>query len=193
MHAAITERLPDLDLPIVEATTAELSSQLLINGQLDVAMMAVLPGMTERYHVAPLFHEPFHAALPQGHRLADVETIDPLALADEHLLLLDEGHCLADQAAELCQLRQAPRSGPRYRATSLETVRHLVTAGHGVTVLPALAAAQPRPEEAIRPLAGDAGRDIALVWRRNDPRGDAYPELQTVIRRHAPRGIVQPN
>lgn len=191
VHQAVTAHWPALDLPVMEATTAELLTNLTA-GRVDVAMLAILPGMAERFHVAPLYDEPFLAALPADHALANHEAIATSDLTDERLLLLDEGHCLRDQTLELCQWQQPGSQGPRYRATSLETLRHLVAAGHGVTVLPALAAQDQRPAEAIRPLAGSPSRTIGLIWRAQDPRAEAYTELQQALRKAAPRGPVKP-
>lgn len=191
VHQAIADQLADLSLPVQEATTAALLHSL-DTGQIDVAMVAVLSGMRERYHVAPLYHEPFHASLPQQHALSGAEELTADQLAAAGLLLLDEGHCLREQTLELCSLHREGSSGPGYRATSLETLRHLVVAGHGVTVVPALAMGQPHTGEALRPLANQASRTVALLWRRNDPRAEAYDLLRSVLRKHIPRQLVQP-
>lgn len=188
--AALARAYPDLETPIREGTTAELCAAL-DAGRLDVALLAVLSGMAERYAVEELYDEPFHVALPRGHRLAKRSVIAVADLADEHLLLLDEGHCLREQALQVCQRRADPGSGPDYRATSLETLRQIVASGAGVTLLPALAVHDDDRRLVMRPLEGDAGRRIALIWRRNDPRSDAYRLLSAPIRRELPRERIR--
>lgn len=189
---ALARAFPDLDAPIREGTTAELCAAL-DAGRLDVALLAILPGMAERYAVAPLYAEPFLVALPRGHRLAKQQRIAASELAAERLLLLDEGHCLREQALSVCSRRpDAAAAGPDYRATSLETLRHIVASGAGITLLPALAVDPDDRRLVVRPLADGAGREIGLVWRQSDPRGDAYRLLPAPIRRELPRDRVQP-
>lgn len=187
--AALERAFPELEVPIREATTAELLAAL-DAGRIDVALLAVLPGMDARCTIDPLYDEPFLAALPRGHRLAGEREVDPAALAGERLLLLDEGHCLREQALAVCSRRDQGR-GADYRATSLETLRQIVAGGAGVTLLPALAAGDDDRRLALRPLAGEPGRTIALVWRPGDPREAAYRLLAPPIRKALPRGAIR--
>lgn len=186
--SALAETFPGLELPLREATTAELLAAL-EGGRLDLALLALLPGMEARWAVAPLYHEPFLAALPARHPLAGEAEIQPEALFDSGLLLLDEGHCLREQAMSLCRARPGAGTGADFRATSLETLRQIVAAGGGTTLLPALAVGEPDPRLAVRPLAGGPGRDIALIWRRNDPRAAAYQQLAGPIRKRLPAAV----
>lgn len=179
---ALERAFPKLDLRVREATTAELEAALQA-GAIDAALLALLPGMSGE----PLYHEAFLAALPQRHRLASLAEIAPAQLAQERLLLLDEGHCLRGQALELCG-QASVASG--YRATSLATLVRLVAAGHGCTVLPALADEQ-LPGVVCRPLAGRPTRTIGLRTRPGDPRREAWQQLVAVIRRHAPKDRVR--
>ena len=189
--AALEASFPDLEAPIREGTTAELLAAL-ESGRLDVAMLAVLPGMEERFVVEVLYEEPFLVALPRAHRLAQQERIEAGDLLPERLLLLDEGHCLREQALAVCQRQQAHAvAGPDYRATSLETLRHIVAAGGGVTLLPALAVRPDEPRLAVRPMGDEAFRRIGLIWRTSDARGDAYRLLAGPIRRQLPRDVVR--
>ena len=190
VHRTIKEAFPDLHLPVEEATTAE-SLQSLDAGRIDIAMVALLGGMEDRYSVANIYSEPFYASLPEGHALADREQVEAQDLADNGLILLDEGHCLREQTLELCTLQQHKHAGPQYRATSLETLRHLVVAGHGVTVVPALALGQPRSGEVLRPLAYQAARTVSLLWRSGDPRAEGYELFVRALRKHMPRPLVQ--
>jgi LysR family hydrogen peroxide-inducible transcriptional activator len=139
--------------------------------------------------VAPLYHEPFLAALPARHPLAGEAEVQPEALLTSGLLLLDEGHCLREQAMSLCRARPGAGAGADFRATSLETLRQIVAAGGGTTLLPALAVGEPDPRLAVRPLTGAPGRDIALIWRRNDPRAAAYQQLAGPIRKRLPDAV----
>lgn len=188
--AALQRAFPDLDAPIREGTTADLMAGL-DGGRIDVALLALLPGMAERYASEALYDEPFLAALPRGHRLAARDELSPADLAGERLLLLDEGHCLREQALSVCQRRPEAGAGPDYRATSLETLRQIVATGAGITLLPALAVQEDDRRLTMRPMSGGAKRTIGLIWRANDPRADAYRLLLAPIRRQLPRDRVQ--
>lgn len=188
--AAMERAFPELETSIREGTTADLVAAL-DAGRIDVALLAILPGMAERYAAEAVYDEPFLAALPRGHRLAAAAAIDPAELAGERLLLLDEGHCLREQAMAVCQRRPEQAAGPDYRATSLETLREIVASGAGVTLLPALAVREDDRRLTMRPLLGEAGRRIGLLWRANDPRADAYRLLLAPIRRQLPRDRVR--
>lgn len=187
---ALQHAFPELEAPIREGTTAELTAAL-DGGHLDVALLALLPGMAERYASAALYDEPFVVALPRGHRLAERKTIDATELAHERLLLLDEGHCLREQALAVCNRRSEATAGPDFRSTSLETLRQVVASGAGVTLLPLLAVDTDDRRLIIRPMAGSAQRTIALIWRQQDPRDEAYRLLPPAIRRHLPAGVMR--
>ena len=109
-------------------------------------------------------------AAPAQHPLAQVQVLTMDALSDETLLLLEDGHCLRDQALDVCRLSGAQeKSG--FRATSLETLRQMVAAGAGVTLLPALSVhapvAQPRNIRLVPFRDPPPSRRIALVWRKS--------------------------
>jgi LysR family hydrogen peroxide-inducible transcriptional activator len=190
ISAALRRSFPDLEAPIREGTTAELTMAI-DGGHLDLALLALLPGMAGRYTTEALYDEPFVVALPRGHRLAAREVLSAADLAPERLLLLDEGHCLREQALAVCQRRNEPLDGPDYRATSLETLRQIVASGAGLTLLPALAVQPDDRRITTRPMAGEAQRTIVLLWRGNDPRGEAYRLLAPAIRRQLPRDLVR--
>lgn len=180
----VRARYPELELLLVEEKTERLL-QLLRDGKLDAAVLA-LPVPDDRLHVEPLFEEAFVLAAPAGHPLADVPGPAPLSVLDgESVLLLEDGHCLRDQALSVCRLASAhERSG--FRATSLETLRQMVAAGVGVTLLPELAVRPPvAPSDAIalvRFAAPEPTRQIAMLWRENDPRRDFLPGLADLFR-----------
>ena len=98
--------------------------------------------------------------------------------------MLDDGHCLRDQALAVCARRARPRSS-RFRATSLPTLAQMVSAGAGVTLLPRMAVPTEsrRAHLAVRPLADErAFRTLALVWRPSSPAGPALRQLAATIR-----------
>ncbi|MEO7936623.1 MAG: LysR substrate-binding domain-containing protein, partial [Dokdonella sp.] len=132
----IRERFPRLELLLVEEKTEVILRQLR-EGRLDAGILA-LPVHDQQLHVEKLFDEPFVLAVPAGNPLANHRSIKLDDLADQNLLLLEDGHCLRDQALEVCQLAGAgEKSG--FRATSLETLRQMVAANVGITLLPILA------------------------------------------------------
>jgi LysR family hydrogen peroxide-inducible transcriptional activator len=176
---AVRTRFPLLELLLVEEKTDVILTRLR-EGRLDACLLA-LPVHDDQLHVEPLFEEPFVLAVPKSHRLAARNT--PLALADlddEHLLLLEEGHCLRDQALDVCRLAGADeRDG--FRATSLETLRQMVAAGVGITLLPMLAVQPPVPPSPGIHLLAFRGkppnRTIAMVWRRSSAMADFLLKL----------------
>jgi LysR family hydrogen peroxide-inducible transcriptional activator len=180
----IHARFPSLELLLVEEKT-EVVFQRLRDGKLDAGIVA-LPVHDAQLHQELLFAEDFVLAVPAEHRLAAMEgPVDPSVLIGEHVLLLEEGHCLRDQALSVCQLAgAAERSG--FRATSLETLRQMVAAGVGVTLLPELAVRPPvPPSPAVRLLRFSEPvprREIAMVWRRTSVNGQLLPKIAEVIR-----------
>jgi len=179
---------PDVSLRLTESRTAILVERLR-HGMLDLVLMAPTPEMPGLAG-AKIFFEPFVLATPKSHRLAALPRIKLDALPIEDLLLLEEGHCLRDQALTLCA--EAPAA--TRHATSLETLWHMIAAGEGYSLLPSLAVAA-RPEISAlvqcRPMMEpNAGRDIALVWRASDPRETQFRQLADLLRRHAPPSVI---
>lgn len=181
------ERFPKLELLLVEEKSAVVH-QRLRDGQLDVGLLA-MPVHDDHLVSEPLFSEEFVLAVPAGHPLSQVEgTVSTSVLAGENVLLLEEGHCLRDQALSVCQLAGAEeRAG--FRATSLETLRQMVAAGVGVTLLPELAVEAPVPAspdiDLVRFDPPVPRRDIAMFWRRTSAYADFLPEIADAIRRTA--------
>lgn len=170
---------PQLALILREGITGELTAHVMV-GDVDAVLMS-LPLADDRLAAEPILFEPFIGICPAGSALA---ARDRFALSDldtEGLILMDEGHCVREQALALCT--RAGR-GQRHVA-SIETLRHLVAAGAGHSLLPALAARpDPRLDDHLcyRPLADpDAGRLIGLAWRASDPRAGAFRELARFI------------
>jgi LysR family hydrogen peroxide-inducible transcriptional activator len=185
---AARERFPQLELRLQEGLTTPLL-QALRSGELDI-ILAALPLPGDGVEAEALFFEPFQAVLPAGHVLAVRRTLSVSDLAGEGLLLLEEGHCLRDQALSLCGL-SAPARESRL-ATSLEMLRHMIAAGEGHSLLPLLAA-QERVDALVqvRALEGeDAGRTIGLAWRASDPRAASFRALAAFLRGTAPAGTT---
>lgn len=159
-------RFPRLELLLVEEKSAELVARLRA-GTLDAAVLALPVDRSLAYE--ELFQEDFMLAVPACHALADApEPIPSAALAGQELLLLEDGHCLREQALAVCsQSGSTERAG--FRATSLETLRHMVATGAGITLLPELAVTAPvvpHPGVVLKRLAAPAPhRKIALVRR----------------------------
>jgi LysR family hydrogen peroxide-inducible transcriptional activator len=182
------ERFPRLELLLVEEKTDDLLERL-HDGRLDAGVLA-LPVDAGNLRCEVLFREAFVLAVPRGHRLAELpEPVSPGVLAGEPVLLLEEGHCLRDQALDVCRLAGAPERGG-FRATSLETLRQMVASGVGITLLPELAVQPPIPaSDDIKLLHFSEpvpSRDIALLWRPTSVYGELLPRLADVLRH--PRG-----
>ena len=179
----IRQRFPRLELLLVEEKTEQLL-HMLRDGKLDAAVLA-LPLHEDWAESEFLFEEPFLLAVPDGHPLAGRRNLRLGELGDQHLLLLEEGHCLRDQALEVCSLAGAGEK-EGFRATSLETLRQMVAAGVGVTLLPVLAVKPPVPPQGnIRLLHfrdPPPTRRLALVWRRSSAMGQFLRELAGVLR-----------
>lgn len=180
-------RFPQLELLLVEEKTEEILERLR-GGRLDAAILA-LPVPDEGLHWQFLFEEPFVLALNEAHSLARRRIITFDDLAHEKLLLLEEGHCLRDQALEVCHLSGAQeRTG--FRATSLETLRHMVASGVGVTLLPVLATKPPVAQAAgvnlVRFRKPVPHRRIAMLWRASSPIAGFLQELAGVFRQLPP-------
>jgi LysR family hydrogen peroxide-inducible transcriptional activator len=174
-------RFPRLELLLVEEKTETLVGMLRA-GRLDAAVLA-LPLHDDGLHCEPLFAEPFMLAVPAGHPLADKGELSLKSLAHEHLLLLDDGHCLRDQALEVCSLAGAGEK-EGFRATSLETLRQMVAAGVGITLLPMLAVKPPVPPSAamrLLPFRDPPHRRLALVWRRSSAMSAFLRQVAKVL------------
>jgi LysR family hydrogen peroxide-inducible transcriptional activator len=175
--------LPRLKLMLYEYQTEPLLEKLRA-GEIDVGVLA-LPVALDGLEAADLYDEPFTLAVPASHALADHDRIRIDDLRGETLLLLEDGHCLRDQALEVCS-RIRVNEAQDYRATSLETLRQMVAAGHGITLLPELAAEAPFGGARglrIKPFAKPApSRTIGAVWRKSTTRAPAIQAIVTTVR-----------
>ncbi|MFT3763373.1 MAG: DNA-binding transcriptional regulator OxyR [Pseudoxanthomonas sp.] len=179
----IRARFPRLELLLVEEKSDVLLARLR-EGTLDAGLLA-LPVHDERMHVEPLFEEPFLLAVPENHPLAQRDSLNLKELSEQKLLLLEDGHCLREQALEVCRLSGADEKS-EFRATSLETLRQMVAANVGATLLPTLAVKPPvARSQNIRLLHfndSHPSRRIAMLWRKSSALAEFLPQLAQVFR-----------
>ncbi|GAA4290424.1 hydrogen peroxide-inducible genes activator [Mycobacterium paraffinicum] len=182
--AGLAEQFPGMTLRVTEDQTERLMT-VLREGALDAALIA-LPADAGGVTAIPIYDEDFVLALPPGHPLSGRRRVPATALADLPLLLLDEGHCLRDQALDVCHKAGVRAELANTRAASLATAVQCVTGGLGVTLIPQSAV----PVEATRTRLGLAqfatprpGRRIGLVYRSSSGRDESYRQLADMIGR----------
>ncbi|UVO18209.1 hydrogen peroxide-inducible genes activator [Stutzerimonas stutzeri] len=177
---------PDMPLYIEENFTHVLRDKLR-TGELDAIIIA-LPFQEADVLTKPLYDEPFYVLMPAGHPWSAKETIDAEMLNDKSLLLLGEGHCFRDQVLEACPTTrkgEAP-SHTTVESSSLETIRHMVASGLGVSILPLSAVESHHYSPGVletRPLTPPVPfRTVAIAWRASFPRPKAIEILADSIR-----------
>jgi LysR family hydrogen peroxide-inducible transcriptional activator len=190
--STIRDTFPMLQLLLREDLTANLLERLR-QGRLDAALLALpIPG--NDMDVMPLFREAFVVAVPSGHALEKKMEIDEKELADQDILLLEEGHCMREQALAICG-SSASNQREELKATSLETLRQMVAAGVGCTLLPALAALPgvgsiQNGMVEIRPFVPPVPtRTIGIVWRHRYPRETTIRRLADLILTKLPTAV----
>lgn len=188
----VRARFPELELLLIEEKSDVLLSRL-HDGRLDAAILA-LPLDEEQLHSQFLFEEPFVLAVSDRHPLAAQDRLDLPALSQQKLLLLEDGHCMREQALDVCRLSGAAEHA-EFRATSLETLRQMVAANVGVTLLPVLATKPPvAPSPHLHLLDFSDTRPtrrIAMVWRRSSAMHDFLLRLAEALRA-LPAGLLDP-
>ncbi len=190
---ALIEATPQMPLLLQEQLTVRLLD-MLRNGELDAAILAE-PFPDHGLNVAPLYDEPFVVAVPPGHRLARGTPVRSEAIKDETMLLLGTGHCFRDHVLEVCPefARFSPSSeGMRrsFEGSSLETIKHMVASGMGITILPRTSV----PQSADRAQLGVPGaiqyvpfsepvpsRRVVLAWRKSYTRLQAIDALRRAV------------
>jgi LysR family transcriptional regulator, hydrogen peroxide-inducible genes activator len=181
----IRKALPRLELRLYEYQTAPMLEKL-HSGQIDLGVLA-LPVDLDGLESRPLYDEPFTVALPEHHRLAKKTHVKVEDLKDESLLLLEDGHCLRDQALEVCS-GIGMQEKQDFRATSLETLRQMVATGAGVTLLPELASRGAYGSArgvVLRPFTKPTPmRHVGAVWRKTTARKPAIDAVCKVIEAH---------
>ena len=174
----ICDKYPELRLQLAEEKTEDILS-MLDQGRLDAGLLA-LPIEEHGMEMEILFEEPFVTAMPVSHPLTEKQFINLSDLEGEELLLLEEGHCLRQHALAVCAMAGA-HERLDFHATSMETLRQMVAANAGVTLMPVLSVKPPIPSTdniALRPFASPApSRTIALVWRSSSPLGGFLRKL----------------
>ena len=189
---------PQMPLVLQENFTVKLLEELR-NGEIDCAILAE-PFPDTNLAIAPLYDEPFMAAVPSNHALASRTSVTAEEMKNETMLLLGNGHCFRDHVLEVCPefARFSSNSdGIRksFEGSSLETIKHMVAAGMGITLVPRLGV----PKEALSestakvpaeqpsfikylPFAGDIpSRRVVLAWRRSFTRYEAIATLRNAI------------
>jgi LysR family hydrogen peroxide-inducible transcriptional activator len=184
--ARLRKQLPRLELMLYEYQTDPMLEKL-HSGEIDVGILA-LPVQADGLDSYELYKEPFTVALPSNHRLASRQSIKLEDLSSETLLLLEDGHCLRDQALDICS-STGMHERQDFRATSLETLRQMVAAGVGITLLPELAGRGAYGNArgvTIKPFVKPVPtRTIGAVWRRSSARREAIMALAKQIEAHA--------
>jgi len=188
----VRETMPEMLLMLVEDLTSRLVHPV-ADGQLDAAIIASdpeVPGLSEDF----LFDEPFWVVAPASHPLAARKSIAAADIDPKALLLLHDGHCLRDQALDLCGHPElGDQSMADMRATSLDTLLHMAAAGYGVTLVPhlALLGDKPLPGTLVaRPLTGfQPFRRVRLISRATSPRRQAIQDLAALIRANLPEAL----
>ncbi|KXF78518.1 LysR family transcriptional regulator [Paramesorhizobium deserti] len=177
----LRERYPTLKTELKEAVTSKLIEDLRA-GELD-AIVAALPVEDDMLTVEPVFHDRFLIATSANDNdvLSSPMTQDNMAV--ERLLLLEEGHCLREQALAVCSVTR-PRQLINYGATSMATLLQMVSHGMGLTLIPEIAVRAEAGHTKMRivPFAdGEPRREIGLIWRRQSERQDDFRALAQCI------------
>jgi LysR family transcriptional regulator, hydrogen peroxide-inducible genes activator len=172
---------PDLDLHLRETQTQKLLDEL-VDGQLDVVLLA-LPVEHSGIETAPLFDDRFLLAVPASRKFGSRVRATPDLLRNDRLLLLEEGHCMRDQALAFCELRQGD-SINTFGASSLSTLVQMVANGLGLTLLPEISVdleARRADVRLMRFAEPEPSRVLGLAWRATSPRKRDFVELGKLI------------
>jgi LysR family hydrogen peroxide-inducible transcriptional activator len=188
----VRKQFPNLKLQLAEEKTEHIID-MLQHGELDAALLA-LPINDDGLDMEILFEEPFVLAIPDDHPLGTKSRITLKDLNGTELLLLDEGHCLRDHALEVCALAGA-HERVDFHATSMETLRQMVAANVGITLMPLLSVKPPIAQTSnliTRQFASPApSRTIAMVWRNSSALSDFLRELADCFRNLPPDLLKQ--
>ncbi|MFM8467014.1 MAG: hydrogen peroxide-inducible genes activator [Oxalobacteraceae bacterium] len=184
----LIDRVPQMPLVLQENFTVRLI-EMLRAGELDAAIMA-LPFNEQGLMVRPLYEEPFMVALPRHHHWADRKKISSEELKSETMLLLGTGHCFRDQVLEVCpEMSRFSTSGGgiarTFEGSSLETIRHMVASGIGITVLPqASVPSTAGSDTMLRYLPFDdpqPSRLVVIAWRKSFTRVEAIEAVRQAV------------
>lgn len=183
---------PQMQLEIQENYTANLQEKLSA-GELDLIIIS-LPFKEPGLLVRNIYKEPFVVLMPANHPLSRYQRVDEKILSEYNVLILGEGNCFREQVISSCPTCFVPRKsikGPHWKTvegSSLETIRHMVASGMGLTILPETAAHSASYNESVltvRPLKGESPyRTIALAWRKSFPRVKAVEVVLKALSNH---------
>ncbi|MFN2425465.1 MAG: hydrogen peroxide-inducible genes activator [Candidatus Binatia bacterium] len=181
---SVRREYPELRLMLREEKT-EVLIALIAKGKVDAALLAIDSSLSE-VESAPMFDDAFLLAMPANHRLTKRKQVVESDLEGERVLLLEDGHCLRDQALAVCDRAGADENAD-FRATSLATLAQMVAGGDGVTLLPEIAVpalAGNGSSLMVRPFkAPPPSRSLGLVWRRGSSRAAEMRELARTLLR----------
>jgi LysR family hydrogen peroxide-inducible transcriptional activator len=184
----IIERVPQMPLVLQENFTVKLL-ELLRQGELDAAIVA-LPFPDQGLLVQPVYDEPFVVAVPKHHKWANRDSVSTDDLKSETMLLLGNGHCFRDQVLEVCpEMSRFSTSGDgiarTFEGSSLETIRHMVASGIGITVLPQASIPDMQAKDGMLryiPFTQPGpSRRVVLVWRKSFTRGAAIEAVRQAL------------
>ena len=181
----LVKAFPKLNLQLHEAQTAVLTEKL-ERGEIDAAIMAV-PVASEKLIYDDLYDESFMLAMPKGHHLEKNKSISMEAIAKEQVLLLEEGHCLRDQALDYCHV-SGTKESEGFRATSMETLKQMVAIGAGITFMPEMiVSANTMPNIVARPFSKKPpSRKVAMYYRKSSVIIELIKTLNEKIKTHLP-------
>ena len=195
MHvvSAVTKEFPGIKLHLHEERTPDLVRKL-SEGEIDIGLLALPVPNAEEFITVPIGDDPFLLALPNSHRLAKQKgPVSMSELSETKILLLEEGHCLRDQAIDVCS--RVRTSTEDIQATSVATLVQMVAAGLGATLLPQCAApveARRGSGIAVRECGKDGPkRTLVLAWRKSSPYQDAYHAIASVVTKQL-KGVLSP-
>ena len=176
--AQIHTKYPEMKLHLVEEKTQPMLHQL-EHGHIDAVLVA-LPILSKELQTKPIFSEPFYCAAHKDHPLAQYKKLTTKHLHNQRLMLLDDGHCMREQALEVCKMAQATEHN-ELRATSMETLKYMVAANTGITLVPKIAASKIDNVRYI-PFKNPPQRHISMAWRASAPHQDFYSDFADAIR-----------
>ena len=175
----LAKKFPKISFYLIEEQTSVLIEKLKM-GKLDAAFLAY-PAIETSFATALLFEEEFLLAAPNTHPLAKRKSIKQNDLYNQNVLLLEEGHCMREQTLALCRKMHVAET-QNFRATSLETLRHMVAAGNGVTLMPKLAQQLHDGVSYIPFSTPKPVRSIALYWRFSAAKKPLLEDISVQIK-----------
>jgi LysR family transcriptional regulator, hydrogen peroxide-inducible genes activator len=177
----LRERYPGVVLHLRETQTLQLTEEL-VEGKLDVLLLA-MPVKHPDIETLAIFEDRFLLALPSSKKLSRQVRATRELIESDRLLLLEEGHCLRDQALTFCELQQVDMVNT-FGATSLTTIVEMVAAGLGITLLPEISLgteSRNRDLKVIRFAEPEPSRTLGLAWRRSSPRHEDFKALAGLV------------